>query len=98
MKVNKEEILQLIYSCIDDVNLMLAEDASLNKNLDAIIVGEGGVLDSLSLINLLVAIEEELNLLLKVQFFLLDEELLGDSEGPYQTVGHLYHWILNQID
>ncbi len=53
------EITEAIFRAIDQVNLQLAKE-KLEKSEDAILTGKSGKLDSLGLINFIVAVEEEL--------------------------------------
>jgi len=98
MKVTTKEVLEIIYGCIDELNRMLPSDAKLTKTTDTILVGDSGVIDSLSLINLLVSLEEALRSKLDLQCFLLDENLLVDPEGPYRSIGQLSEWIVSGIN
>ena len=98
MKKNYKEVLDVVYECIDDINHMLPVKGKLVKAEDTILVGDGGSLDSLSLINLLVGLEEALKEKCGFESFLLDESLLVDPNGPYQSVGHLSEWITSRIN
>jgi acyl carrier protein len=97
MKVTNNEVLAVIYECIDEVNRMLPVKLKLTKTAETALAGDGSNLDSLSLINLLVSIEEALKSKFNLECFLLDESLLSDSNGPYQSLGHLSEWITSSI-
>ena len=97
MKATKEEILAVIYECIDEVNRMLPANTKLTTTVETVLAGDGGILDSLSLINLLVSLEEKLKLKFSINCFLLDESLLIDPNGPYRSVSHLSEWIISRI-
>jgi acyl carrier protein len=45
---------------VDDVNLQLPADGRLEKSLQEVLVGEKSKLDSLGMVNFLVAVEEKL--------------------------------------
>jgi len=93
MKASSAAISEAVYACIDQVNRMLPHEARLAKDPSTVLVGEGGVLDSLALINLLVNLEEALRSRLGLECAVLDEALLSDLEGPYRSVGQLAAWI-----
>jgi len=97
MKATNKEVLAVIYECIDEVNRMLPTNSKLTKTVETVLAGDGGILDSLSLINLLVSLEEALKLKFSIECFLLDESLLIDPNGPYQSVSHLSEWITSRI-
>lgn len=58
--MSEDRILELIYEAVDEVNEHLIPAARLPKSRDAIILGDGGALDSLAVVNLLAAIEDKL--------------------------------------
>tara|TARA_B110001469_G_scaffold116057_1_gene121008 strand:+ start:107 stop:400 length:294 start_codon:yes stop_codon:yes gene_type:complete len=97
MKATDKEVLAVIYECIDEVNRMLPTRSKLTKTVETVLAGDGGALDSLSLINLLVSLEEALKLKFGIEYFLLDESLLSDPTGPYRSVSHLSKWIASRI-
>jgi acyl carrier protein len=93
MKASSDAISEVLYACIDQANAMLPREAKLEKAPSTVLVGEGGVLDSLGLINLLVNLEEGLRSRFGLEHACLDEALLVDVDGPYRSVGHLVEWI-----
>lgn len=94
MKLSSQDVLDVIYGCIDEVNRQLPQDAKLLKSAGTVLVGEGGVLDSLGLITLLVALEDALEAKLGVRCFLLEEEILVDQNGPFHSIDSLSKWIV----
>jgi len=97
MTINTEDIERLIYSCVDEINNNLPIDRQLSKTPQAILLGEGGVLDSLSLITLLVSVEEALKMHKGVSCFVLDEEQMTNPDGHYHTIRRLSEWIVAKL-
>ncbi len=56
----RNKILEGIYAAIDEVNEQLPEDQNLEKSLETVLLGSSGKLESVNLVNLLVAIEENI--------------------------------------
>lgn len=94
MELNMDSVLGILYGCIDEVNRQLPTDAQVIKSETTVIVGHGGVLDSLAIIMLLVSIEDAVNASFGVQCSLIDETNLLDPNGPYHTIGNLSKWIV----
>ena len=92
MNENESYYLAVIYECVNIINSDLPDTLMLPLQPNSVLVGEGGVYDSLSIINLLVAIEESLNNLGE-EVMLLDEDLVTDAEGPYSTLYKLAAYI-----
>ena len=84
--------LDVIYKSVEIINIDLPDILKLPLNPHSVLIGDGGVYDSLSIINLLVAIEDSLNSLGE-EVILLDEDLIIDSEGPYSTLYKLAKFI-----
>ncbi|MBF0175925.1 MAG: acyl carrier protein [Magnetococcales bacterium] len=94
MPPGAEEILATIYGCVDEINRQLPKNGQLQKSPASILIGAGGVLDSLGLITLLVALEDALKKKLGLACFLLDEKILVDPQGPFHTIDGLLQWII----
>lgn len=91
-KVNS--YLELIFDCVESINSDLPDAQKLSADKHSVLIGNGGVYDSLSIINLLVAVEEALNNLGE-EVLLLDEDLVTDNDGPYSTLYKLADFIAN---
>jgi acyl carrier protein len=74
-----EEKVEKVLNCaIDRVNELLPTGEPLSKEKDTVLLGQGGNLDSMGFVNLVVAIEEELEKQLGVKAALSDEVMGGD--------------------
>lgn len=93
----KSEYLDVIYGAIREINAQMPPDQRLAAAPDTILVGEGGVLDSLGLINLLVLVEEGLSSRTGSTVTLLDERYMGVQDGPFRTVGSLAEYVDAQV-
>ena len=98
MSIDPKTLEQISFKCIEELNNMLPPESRLQKSLDAILVGEGGTLDSLGLITLIVSLEEALEEEIGTHTAFLEEEFLVDSNGPFRTVGSLVGWINTKIE
>ena len=59
MKPTKEELLDIIYQSLDEVNEQLPKEAQIQKLPDAALFGWSGGLDSLGFVNLIALVEEK---------------------------------------
>ena len=98
MNIDAAAIEQIVFKCIEELNLQLPPESKLQNSLDTILVGEAGVLDSLGLITFIVSLEEAVEEETGTHMALLEEELLVDSEGPLRTVGSMVNWIVSRLD
>lgn len=91
---SQEQVLQVVAACIADLNAQLPADQQLSDSPNAILLGEGGTLDSLSLVNLMVSLEEALSAVLGRTVGLLDAAL--SQEEGLATRGQLVDFIVSQ--
>ena len=94
MKPELQAILDIILNAVDELNRQLPETGKLDRDHSAILFGGGGVLDSLSLITLMIGIEQGLRSKFGLSPELLEQEQLADPDGPYRSIGSLANWIL----
>lgn len=90
---NKEKVIQAIYSAIDEVNRLLPKRLRSDKSPDAVIIGKGGKLDSLGLVNLIVAIEEKIEEEFGVKISLTNEEAMSETNRPLRSIRALTDYI-----
>ena len=93
--IDEAEVIKVIYGCIAELNDQRPQDGKLIAARDTILVGDGGGLDSLSLITLMVAIEQSLATRHQVSVALLDE-LMSEHHGDpdFRDVGALADWVV----
>jgi len=96
MSISYNELIETIFRAIEEVNKLLPPEKQLLKSASTVLLGESGVLDSLGLINLIVAIEEQILNDIGVNVIVLDEEVLANPEGAYRTIETLANWILKK--
>ncbi|WP_426026888.1 hypothetical protein [Brevundimonas sp. TWP2-3-4b2] len=81
--------LSLVFDAIDIVNEQIVTGSKIGKTADTVLLGEEGTIDSLSLVNLVVAVEELVADRTGKAITLVDEETFTDESRPLATVGSL---------
>jgi D-alanine--poly(phosphoribitol) ligase subunit 2 len=89
----REDILGLVYAAIDEVNAQAADGALVQKTPDALLLGHGKGVDSLTFVNLVVAIEEQIQNTFGKAVVLVDEDSMALQEHPFRTVGTLANYV-----
>ena len=90
----ENKVENVINCAIDRLNELLPTGESLCKEKTTTLLGRGGRLDSMGFVNLIVALEEELEKQLGITATLADEVTM-DGQG-LSTVGEL-HEVLAQV-
>ena len=94
----REFALRVIYSCIDELNEDLEQDNKIEKKPSAILFGTGSMLDSMSLVNLITAIEELIEDEKGVYLTLADENAMSMTKSPFKTVDTLSDYIVQLLN
>ena len=82
----RQDILGLVYSAIDEVNAQSADGTAIAKTPETRLLGGDRGLDSLTFVNLVVALEEQIQSGLGQAIVLVDEDSMGLQEHPFRTV------------
>jgi len=93
-----DRILKLIFKGIDSINAMRPKEARFAKQPDVALMGESGGLDSLGMVNLIVAIEQQIEEQFHVSLDLADDEAMSMRDNPFATVGSLANYIAHLLE
>ncbi len=92
------QIEAAIYSAIDQVNQHLPLEMTLSKSPDQALMGSGSKLDSIGLVNLIVAVEQNLQDALGVPLSLANERAFSLTHSPFRDVQSLARYIQELIN
>ena len=90
---HQNQILRLIFSAVDEINQQLAKDQQLERSIDTVLFGRSGKLDSLGLVNLIVATEQKIEEEFEVVITIADEKAMSQKHSPFKTIGSLADYI-----
>jgi len=94
--MKQPEIETIIYQVFD--NLMeQSSELELEKQQGTPLVGDGSVLDSLGLVNFLVALEQKLQDIVGSSFQIADQDLLIGEEQPLRSVETLSAYLAKKL-
>jgi acyl carrier protein len=88
-----QHVLAAIYRAVDSMNAELPPDRQVAKSAETSLLGAQSVLDSLHLVSLLIAIEQEVADAIGVTLTLADERALSMKESPFRTIQSLASYI-----
>jgi len=94
--MKQPEIETIIYQVFD--NLMeQSTELELEKQQSTPLVGDGSALDSLGLVNFLVALEQKLQDIVGSSFQIADQDLLIGEEQPLRSVETLSAYLAKKL-
>ncbi len=73
--------------------MQAGDDGLVRKSPDTLLMGGEGSLDSLAFVNLVVAVENEIQRRTHKSVVLVNEQTLEGDEHPFRTVGTLANLI-----
>ena len=89
----QKKIIDLIFDTIDKFNNEYSDEIQLEKSSHTALLGQGSKLDSLGLINLIVAVEQNVEDKFDITITLADERAMSQEISPFRTVGSLADYI-----
>jgi acyl carrier protein len=92
--MDRQQIIEVIYRAIDDLNAAQPADAKIDKSPVSVLFGQGGKLDSLGLMTLILQVEQHAQESIGRSVSLTDERAMADSGAVFRTVGTLADYIL----
>lgn len=84
-----ERVLRAIFRAVDEVNQILPKEQRLEKSVDSVVLDNTGRLDSLGLVNLIVAIEQKIEDEFGVTVNITDERVMLRNDSLVKTMGML---------
>jgi acyl carrier protein len=90
--------VSLIVKTLRDVTAGTERELPDEVDADTPLFGRQGILDSLALVTLVVAIEQEIERAFGVTVSLADEKAMSQSSSPYRTVGALAGYAAGLIE
>jgi acyl carrier protein len=93
-----EKLAQLIFDAIDEINTQLSDDKRLEKLPTTALYGDKGKLDSLGLVNFIVAVEQKLQDEFDFPLTLATERAMSQQHSPFRTVQSLINYIMELLE
>jgi acyl carrier protein len=92
-----DKVTEAIYRAIDDVNLQLPLSSRLQKTRDTVLFGREDGLDSLGLVNLIVALEKHIENGFGKAVSLSVADMLLQPESPFSNVRSLAGYVASLL-
>jgi acyl carrier protein len=89
----RQDIVQLVYAAIDEVNAQTVNGEPVEKSLETPLLGGDNGMDSLTFVNLIVALEEQINSQLGKSVVLVDENSMSLQDQPFRSVDTLARYV-----
>jgi len=91
MSETAEKARQSVLRAIDEYNG--SEERTIPRSTEAVLLGPGGVVDSLGLVRFIVIVERCVEDDFEIAVSLTDEKALSERNSPFRSVGALVDYI-----
>lgn len=92
-----EKILDIILAQAKELNEQLTNKIPVEQGAAAPLFGKGGILDSVALVTLIVAVEQAIEDEFDAALTIADEKAMSQKSSPFRTVGSLSDYVQKLI-
>jgi hypothetical protein len=92
-----DHILNIIFGVIDEINTLYLDKGKVEKCVDAPLYAAGSTLDSVGLVNLVVAAEQRIEAEFGIVLILADEKATSLEDSPFKTVGAFAEYVARRL-
>lgn len=97
--MNKEQFVEeQILAILTEINESLPEEEQISVSRDTVLFGNGALIDSLSLVSLIVDLETKLSMDFDKEIVLTDDRAMTRKISPFENVQTLKDYILELVD
>lgn len=93
----REQVVSMVLEVSDQLNTMLDEKLSIEDGEACKLYGVEGVLDSMSLVSLVVGVEEAVEDQYDVSVIIADEKAMSKRSSPFLSVATLADYVVQLI-
>jgi acyl carrier protein len=90
--------LSLVYQAVDSVNASAEQNKQIAKDPSTPLLDSEGGIDSLALVNLVVALEQIVFDATEKSITIADEDVYSSPDSPFRTLGSLAAYLDKMID
>ena len=94
MKINKEQIITIIMSTLNDLVDTLPSDQKFKPEITTKLFGEGSPIDSLTLVSFIVELESLFSTELNTEIVLTDDRAMTREKSPFESTDELANYIV----
>lgn len=95
--MNKDDVKKiLIKIVVEETQALLESEENLNEA--TVLLGAEGILDSMGLVSLIVAVEQDVEDEFGKEITIADAKAMSQKNSPFRTVGSLVDYIDNLLN
>ncbi len=95
--MSAKSALEIVQTAISEVNEQNDDGQAIDAAPETVLLGPGGVADSLILVNIVVAVEQNLEAQTGTYVTLIEDDTVLGDDGPLRTVGSLVEFVAGKM-
>jgi acyl carrier protein len=92
-----QEIVNIIYLSIDEINELQPQNKRVPKSMESVLLGQESALDSLGFINFVVTLEQKIQEKFGIEISLTEDEEFTRVNSSYRTVDSLARFLQSKL-
>ncbi len=96
--MNREDIERVVFGSVAELNASLPEKKRLPAAADTRLIGEGGRLDSIGLVDLILSVEQGINEAGGGALTIADEKAFSQAQSPFLSLGSLTDYVTSLVN
>ncbi len=97
MEGTRDKIVELVHRTVDDLNQELEDGAKLDRGAETVLYGPGATTDSITLVSLIVAVEESIRREFGLSVTLANEKAMSMERSPFRTLDSMIGYVLDVV-
>ena len=93
----RNKVYAVVCNVIDEINEQHPDNPKIKTEPENVLFGIGGALDSLGLVNLIVAIEQSIEDEFDINISLANEKAMSQRSSPFRTIDSLTKYIVQLL-
>ncbi len=94
----RDQVVEAVFAAVDELNEMLPSNEQLAKDEQAALTGDAAAIKSLSLANLMVGIEEQVEDVLGEEISLVGGDPMPEDPSPLETLGTMIDYVTHLLE
>jgi len=97
VEATRNRIVEIVRRSVAEVNEELRDDVKLDGDAETVLYGRGAKIASMTLVSLIVAVEENLRGEFGLSVTLANEKAMSMERSPFKTLGSMIAYVIDVV-
>ena len=95
--MNRTDVEKIVFTAVEELNASLPEDRRVPVAAETRLIGEGGSLDSIGLVDLILSVETKVSDAGGGAITIADEKAFSQKQSPFLSLGTLTDYVTSLL-